>query len=186
MDEVDRLMAGVRVDTRGFASDVAAMRASLEGTLGAGADRAGRVIEGSLLRAVRSGKLGFDDLKTTALRSLDAIAAAALKSGLQSLAGGGGGLLGTLSGLLGAGLLGGLPGRATGGPVVGGRPYMVGERGPELFVPTSAGRVEAGVAGGAREVRVSITVNARPGEGAEAMRQSSRQVARAVRAALEG
>jgi phage-related minor tail protein len=180
VDEVDRLVAGVRLDTRGFASDVAAMRASLEGTLGAGANRAGRAIEGSLLRAVRSGKLGFDDLKATALRSLDAIAAAALKSGLQSVTGGGG-LLGTL-----AGLIGGLPGRATGGPVVGGRPYLVGERGPELFVPASAGRVEAGVAGGARDVRVSITVNARPGEGAEAMRQSSRQVARAVRAALEG
>ncbi|MDB5696519.1 MAG: tail tape measure protein, partial [Sphingomonas bacterium] len=79
-----------------------------------------------------------------------------------------------------------LPGRATGGPVVGGRGYLVGERGPELFVPTAAGRVEATGSGSARDVRVSITINARAGEGAEAMRQSSRQVARAVRAALEG
>ena len=80
-----------------------------------------------------------------------------------------------------------LLGRATGGPVTGGRAYLVGERGPELFVPTAAGRVEPGVGGGgAREVRVSITVKARGGEGAEVMRQSSRQVARAVRAALEG
>ena len=182
MDEVDRLMAGVRLDTRGFAADVAAMRGSLEGTLGAGADRAGRAVEASLLRAVRTGKLGFDDLKATALRALDEIAAAALKGGLQAVlggAGGGGGLLGTL-----AGLVSGLPGRATGGPVTGGRAYLVGERGPELFVPTAAGRVEPGVDGGAREVRVSITVNARGGEGADAMRQSSRQVARAVRAAI--
>ena len=183
MDEVDRLIGAVRLDTRGFAADVAGMRASLEGSLGAGADRAGRAVEASLLRAVRTGKLGFDDLKATALRALDAIAAGALKSGLQALLGGsGGGLTGVLSGLL----TGGLPGRATGGPVTGGRPYLVGERGPELFVPTSAGRVEAGLGGGAREVRVSITVNARPGEAADAMRQSSRQVARAVRAALEG
>ena len=183
MDEVDRLMAGVRLDTRGFASDVAQMRASLEGSLGAGADRAGRAVEASLLRAVRTGKLGFDDLKATALRSLDEIAAAALKGGLQAVLGGsgGGGLLGTL-----AGLASGLPGRATCGPVVGGRPYLVGERGPELFVPTAAGRVEPGLPGGARDVRVNITVNARAGEGAEAMRQSGRQVARAVRAALEG
>jgi phage-related minor tail protein len=183
VDEVDRLIGAVRLDTRGFAADVAGMRASLEGSLGAGADRAGRAVEASLLRAVRTGKLGFDDLKATALRALDAIAAGALKSGLQALLGGsGGGLTGVLSGLL----TGGLPGRATGGPVTGGRPYLVGERGPELFVPTSAGRVEAGLGGGAREVRVSITVNARPGEAADAMRQSSRQVARAVRAALEG
>ena len=161
MDEVDRLIGAVRLDTRGFAADVAGMRASLEGSLGAGADRAGRAVEASLLRAVRTGKLGFEDLKATALRALDAIAAVALKSGLQALlggGGGGGGLTGVLSGLV----TGGLPGRATGGPVTGGRPYLVGERGPEVFVPTSAGRVEAGLGGGAREVRVSITVNARP------------------------
>jgi phage-related minor tail protein len=140
-------------------------------------------VEASLLRAVRTGKLGFDDLKATALRALDAIAAGALKSGLQALLGGGGGGLSTvLSGLM----TGGLPGRATGGPVTGGRPYLVGERGPELFVPTAAGRIEPGIGAGPREVRVSITVNARPGESADAMRQSSRQVARAVRAALEG
>lgn len=32
-------------------------------------------------------------------------------------------------------------GRANGGPVQGGQPYMVGERGPELFVPSSNGGV---------------------------------------------
>ena len=35
----------------------------------------------------------------------------------------------------------GLFGRANGGPVNAGRPYMVGERGPELFVPSSNGGV---------------------------------------------
>lgn len=33
------------------------------------------------------------------------------------------------------------PGRAEGGSVSGGLPYMVGERGPELFVPKSAGSI---------------------------------------------
>lgn len=33
------------------------------------------------------------------------------------------------------------PGRATGGPVTGGRPYLVGERGPELMVPSSSGMI---------------------------------------------
>jgi phage-related minor tail protein len=28
-----------------------------------------------------------------------------------------------------------------GGPVAGGVPYLVGERGPELFVPAAAGRI---------------------------------------------
>ena len=182
MDEVDRLMGGVRLDTRGFAADVAAMRGSLDDALGQGAERAGRAVEQSLLRAVRTGKLGFEDLKRVALASLDAIAAAALK-GPSAGSGQAGGLLGVLAGVVTGGLPNGFPGRATGGPVVGGRPYLVGERGPELFVPTASGRVEAGVAG-PREVRVSITINAPAGAAAEAMRQSSRQVARAVRAAL--
>ena len=176
---MDELLTGVRLDTRGFASDVAAMRVSLEGALGAGADRAGRSVEASLLRAVRTGKLGFDDLRRVAVSALDAIAASAVKNGIGAIVGGaaGGGITRLLTGALG------LPGKATGGPVVGGRGYLVGERGPELFVPTAGGRIEAG-GGGAREVRVSITVNARAGEGADALRQSSRQVARAVRAAL--
>ena len=34
-----------------------------------------------------------------------------------------------------------LPGRASGGPVVGGQPHMVGENGPEIFVPQSTGSI---------------------------------------------
>ncbi len=34
-----------------------------------------------------------------------------------------------------------LTGKASGGPVMGGTPYMVGERGPELFVPGSSGSI---------------------------------------------
>ena len=36
-----------------------------------------------------------------------------------------------------------IPGRQHGGPVSAGRPYMVGERGPELFVPSQSGSVAA-------------------------------------------
>jgi len=32
--------------------------------------------------------------------------------------------------------------RALGGPVTGGLPYLVGERGPEIFVPSTSGRIE--------------------------------------------
>ena len=47
-------------------------------------------------------------------------------------------------GTSGGGLLGQLfnvPGRASGGPVTAGKPYVVGEKRPELFVPNSAGRI---------------------------------------------
>lgn len=42
-----------------------------------------------------------------------------------------------------SGLIGGLFGRAGGGSVSPDTPYWVGERGPELFVPSSAGRIES-------------------------------------------
>ncbi|MBZ0306250.1 MAG: hypothetical protein K8I82_09295, partial [Anaerolineae bacterium] len=34
-----------------------------------------------------------------------------------------------------------LEGRAEGGPVTGGRPYVVGEAGPEIFVPGGSGHI---------------------------------------------
>ncbi|MDP5280004.1 tail tape measure protein [Sphingomonas sp. DG1-23] len=184
-EEIERLIIGVRADTRGFARDVAEMRGQIEGPLEAGAERAGRAIENALLRAVRTGKFGFEDLRRIALAAMDEIAAAALRQGLAALGGGGGSGGGGLLGAL-VGLLGGAPGRATGGPVSPGRPYWVGERGPELFVPASAGAVAAPVAGVSREVRVAITINAGGGEAPRALAQSSRQVARAVKAALAG
>jgi phage-related minor tail protein len=173
----------VRPDVGAFARDVEEMRGILESGLGTGADRAGRLIESGLARAIRSGKFGFDDLRATALSTLEQIAAATVRSGLSSLFGGGsgGGLVSLGSAVIGA--LTGLPGRATGGPVSPGRAYVVGERGPELFVPTSSGAVASGGAG-VRDVRVSISINA-PADAAPAMlARSSRQVARAVRAAL--
>jgi hypothetical protein len=196
MDEVERMVVGVRADTAGFAREVEAMRGTLEGALGAGAERAGRSIESALLHAVRSGKFGFEELKGVALGAMAQIAKAALHAGVGAVLGGGGTRGGGGGGGGGAGerpalanlLAGlGLPGRATGGPVVAGRGYVVGERGPELFVPTASGRVETAVpAAGGRDVRVTIHVQAGAGEAPAAMERSSRQIARAVRAALEG
>ena len=64
-----------------------------------------------------------------------------------------------------------------------GRSYVVGERGPELFVPSSGGRIEQ-VAGRGRDVRVAIAIQSPAPSDPQVLRQSSRQVARAVRAAL--
>lgn len=51
---------------------------------------------------------------------------------------GGGSAGGWLSGLFGSFFGGGLAG---GGPVSGGTPYIVGENGPELFIPQASGRI---------------------------------------------
>lgn len=178
-DELERLVVSVRADTSAFSRDVAAMRGELEGPLATGVSRAGRMIEGSLARAVTSGKLGFDDLRRVALSAMASIAEASLRSVMNgSSAGIGMPLLGSL----GLGL--GLPGRATGGPVDGGRPYLVGERGPEVFVPRGGGRIEQLGSARPRDVRVNISVHGSAGTEPTALRQSSRQVARAVRAAV--
>lgn len=188
-DPIDELLVSVRADTRGFAADVAQMRGSFDAGLVDGFAGAGQVLERSLLSALRRGSLGFDDLKRSALGALDQIAARALRLGLDAALGGagkGGGLGGLLGGLVGSLLgLGGFPGRATGGIVAPDRPYLVGERGPEVFVPTSAGQVVAHGGGTPREVRVSIALNAERGASAPvAMQRSSRQLASAVRRAL--
>lgn len=190
-DTIEELVIDVRASTAGFSDDLAAMRGSLDSTLVDGFERAGGILERGLLGALRRGTLGFDDLKRTAMQALDQIAAQAMQIGFGSLFGGGSGsnsasgLGGLLGGLVGS--LFGLPGRATGGPVAPGQGYVVGERGPELFVPTSAGRIETAQASGSprRDVRVAINLAAPRGtEAPVAMRRSSRQVASAVRRAL--
>jgi hypothetical protein len=182
-EEIERLLVSVRADTSGFARDVAAMRAELDGPFAAGAERAGLALETSLVRALRTGRLGFEELKRAALAALAEIASASLRTGLDSLLGGKGGLGGALAGLV-AGLAG-APGKAIGGPVSAGRAYLVGERGPELFVPTASGRIDPSTGSGqGRDVRIHIQVNAPAGGEARALAASSRQVARAVKAAL--
>lgn len=187
-DEIDEMVVAVRADTTAFRRDIAAMRAELGGPLVAGAEDAARAIERALSRAIVSGKAGFEDLKRLALSVMADIARAAISNGINAAAGSGGGTGGGGGDLLSLGTsiamaLFGAPGRATGGPVSPGRAYRVGERGPELFVPTASGRVEA--AGGTVR-NIAITVNVRGDAGSEPQRlaQTGRQLARAVRRAV--
>jgi hypothetical protein len=187
-DEIETLMIDVRASTAGLRADLEVMRGTLLGTLDTTAAEAGAVLERGLLSAIRRGSVGFDDLKRVALATMDEIAAGALARGIGSVTGapatgGGNPLAGLLAGAAGALL--GLPGRATGGPVAPGRPYWVGERGPELFVPTAAGRVEPAAGGQPREVRVSIQLHQpRGGEAPTALRRSQRQIASHIRRSL--
>ena len=183
MDEIDEMVVSVRADTGAFRRDIAALRGELEGSLGSGADAAGRAIERALSRAIVSGKLGFEDLKRLALSVMADIARAAISNGIGALGGGqgegqgGGGLLALALSLFGA------PGRATGGPVSAGRAYRVGERGPELFVPTASGRIEAAGAG-ARHIAITVNVRGEVGSEPQRLAQTGRQLARAVRRAV--
>jgi len=86
---------------------------------------------------------GFDSILQSWARTLEQMAAKALSSQLFKLLGFGN----ENGGFLGLGkLFGGA--RAEGGPVSGGRSYLVGENGPELFTPSTPGYVHANGAGG--------------------------------------
>lgn len=92
---------------------------------------------------------GLDELPFKFAQTLQQLAADALASELFSILGslaggaaGGGGGAGALVGLVGAFFGGGMQ---AGGHATGGRPILVGERGPELFTPASSGSVSPNV-----------------------------------------
>lgn len=99
--------------------------------------------------ALETGKLKADDFFKSMLQGFAKVTmqALVLKPLMDSLFSpmGGGGLGGLLGGLFGGFL-------AEGGPADSSKPYIVGERGPELFVPNSSGRVKS-----ARETDEIIT-----------------------------
>ncbi len=182
---LDNLVVKVRADTAQVQSSVARMTTDLS-LLSIGAESAGRRMENAFVRFARTGEFNFKSLRELALGVLGDIAAAAVRTGLDqilgSLGGGGGGSGhgGLFSGL---GSLLGLPGRATGGLVSAGKPYMIGERGPEVFVPSQAGRVQPNASVAARNFAITINMNG-SAENARARGQSAAQVATAVRRAI--
>ena len=107
----------------------------------------------SILNFVKTGKLSFKDLFASLMTEI--IKMQANKLFLQLF--GGGGVFGSLLGIPAP-----VPGaRAVGGPVMAGQPYVVGERGPELFVPSGPGTVMAnGRFGGGGPTVVNYNINA--------------------------
>jgi lambda family phage tail tape measure protein len=95
---------------------------------------------------VQTGKIKFGDLAKSIIADLAKIAAKAAITKLFSLLGkaiigGTGGTSGTGNLLSNVAKNNFVGPRAAGGPVQGNKPYVVGEQGPELFVPNSAGSI---------------------------------------------
>ena len=85
--------------------------------------------------------------------------------------------------------LGGLPGigqffRANGGPVSTGKSYMVGERGPEMFVPNAGGRIVSNesLAGGSTNVVVNVDASGSAVEGDE---EQGKELGRLISVAVQ-
>lgn len=106
-----------------------------------------------LIPKIETGNSALDKLLNTLIET----AAQALLLGSGPLAG----IFGMTSGTTGVvgGLLGSIFGgfRASGGPVRAGKAYVVGERGPEIIVPGSSGRVYPnGGGGGPTSINVNV------------------------------
>ncbi|MFZ2872837.1 hypothetical protein [Zavarzinia sp.] len=151
--------------------------------LATGVDGAARTIRKSLVDALSGAEVEWDEvISRMALRlsdlvvdqSLDA-ALAGLSGGTGSSAAGGGDFLAMLGSLFGGF-------RASGGPVAAGRAYVVGEQGPELFLPEGAGSIEPqGAPADAVTPRVTVNISTPDVAG---FRRSQGQVGAAVARAL--
>lgn len=76
---------------------------------------------------VETGKFSFNDFASSVIKDILKIQ---LKAAAANLFAAGSSFLGFS-----------LPGKALGGPVSAGQPYMIGEKGPEMFIPASAGNI---------------------------------------------
>ena len=121
------------------------------------------------LDSLNSAALGsirtFDDLKNVAMNALGEIASEWGKSlfsskGKSSGGAAGGGIFNDLFSSIGSSI-GGLFGRAAGGSVSPNTPYMVGERGPEMFVPNVGGQImnQGQMGGGGQSIVVNQSIN---------------------------
>lgn len=94
-------------------------------------------IDNALTDFIQKGKFNFKDFASSILRDMALIIARALiMRAILSV-------LGIFSPTAAASLssMVGIPGRAKGGPVGSNKMYMVGEEGPELFIPRTAGNI---------------------------------------------
>ncbi|MDY6923849.1 MAG: phage tail tape measure protein [Pseudomonadota bacterium] len=160
LDAVPRQAAEAAAALDGLREPAERAAASIESAF----DRAGASLTRSLARAAADGELSLAEL------------ARALIATINSASGGGsgGGLAEAIAQAAGS-LFSGA--RADGGPVAAGGAYLVGERGPELFRPGSAGTIEPSAGG-------NVTVNVRVDGGTEALLRSEAQVAQALARAV--
>lgn len=130
-------------------------------TINVFAEQASRNIQDALGDSIKAALEGdfksISDLWANMLKRMvaEALAAQVTKALFGAGVGSGGGYFGAFLSALGSPVP-----RAAGGPVAAGRPYLVGERGPEIVVPRSSGTVLPNGQGlGGQQIHYSATFN---------------------------
>lgn len=152
--ELDQLIVRIEADSKPIQSALESVSRDADRTLGDVARWGDRITTGFVGAAVQ-GKNLSDVLRGIALDLANTTLRQTVINPLGDLLGG---------------AIGSIFGRAGGGAVSANTPYIVGERGPELFVPPSAGRIEPQLSGGAAPVSVAITIDARGADNGAASR----------------
>lgn len=165
---VDAALAGVAKSLDAFAKGPVTDSANLIERAVSGSFNA---IADTIARAVLSGKTSMDSLVNAILADFDRIAvkdfiAKPIEGVIASL----------FSSLL---PIGGA--RASGGPVDAGLAYLVGEQGPELFVPQASGAIVPNGAAAPQRPQIVLNVNARD---AQSFLKSETQIAAMLSRAL--
>lgn len=163
-DKPDSLLGDFQAE---LASAGAALQSFVQGPakksaedIGASFDQAGRRIGAALGRAATGGENAFKQMAKVILEELAKIALTEIfKSGGASLPFFGG--------------------KASGGAVNVGGAYLVGERGPEVFVPRQAGEIGP-ASGGAVSIHFHLGAGADAGAIARSQGQIAAAIARAV------
>ena len=132
--------------------------------------KAGESLAKTLAKAASDGKVSLGDLASAVIGAADLFARSSAGGSATS------GLADALGGALKSAFAGA---RADGGPVGSGGAYLVGERGPELFRPNTAGDISPAGSGGGTVVNVSVQ-----GGGAPSILRSEAQIAAALARAV--
>jgi hypothetical protein len=140
----------------------------------------GMTIKSGVVDAIQGAIDGTKSLQQVAVDVLNSIANKLLDVAINMA------LFGAMSGTgTGGGLLGGLfKPRAQGGSVTAGQPYLVGERGPELFMPGRSGGIAPTGSFGGSGINVVVNVDA-SGSSVQGDQGQGKQLGMMVSAAVQ-
>jgi TP901 family phage tail tape measure protein len=169
MGKLKTLMDGGRISASAYAKEQEKLLRSLDSgfdLLVTSVETASGAMGDAFVKLALTGKASMKDMTNAMLQDLARLMANKAMAQLLNLA------VGALMGAWGGdpsnspgyddGFEGGgnIGQKAAGGNVIAGSPYLVGEKRPELFVPSSSGTIIPAVGGGAPQISIAITVNA--------------------------